>query len=701
MTLPAPTRHPHPLSFRKLVKNARPPRVSARRFFAAGLSPGDDWSAVYLSITLLILFCFVAVPSQAQLRQQTLPPTAQRSLPDVQATVDIPQAVPAFPTKSLAAPDVQGTLLPSTRNTPVSVSLDVLERAEWTTLDDGAAVARLRLVAPGAASMYLVFDDFWLPPGAQVFVYNEDQSFVRGAFTHQNNKPNGGFAIDFVPGETLILEYYVPRMVGAAGRLHLARVVRSPLPASAKAGRDAWKTTGAEATTSYTPTALPCSINTDCVEASAWADQARATVMVVQPDGGTCSGVLLNNTAEDGKAFILTAHHCGAPATGATYEDWIVRFDYESPSCENPTDLPSFHVATGVHVRVATTFGDFALLELMEAIPAEANVHLSGWSRSMAVPASAATIGHPAQDLKKITFEDASPQAYSNTYWRARFDRGCIEGGSSGSPLFNGDNGLMIGYVRVAAGMSEVCDGPGGDDNQADIWHGTFSLIWDVDVDGVSVADFLDPLGLNPESLGGAEAGISSLPVELTAFDATVDGADVLLRWATASETNNAGFEVQHRTDLDARRGTWQTLGFIDGMGTTIQPQQYGFRATDLASGSHTFRLRQVDYDGAFEYSPEVEVIIDLAETYVIEAAYPNPFNPASTLRFAVQQAQQVEVTLYNTLGQQVRTLYQGMAEAGQMQTVTIDGSGLPSGVYLVRVRGKRFTKVQTVTLAK
>ncbi len=201
-------------------------------------------------------------------------------------------------------------------------------------------------------------------------------------------------------------------------------------------------------------------------------------------------------------------------------------------------------------------------------------------------------------------------------------------------------------------------------------------------------------------SFSGCAPG-DPLPVELSLFESTVDGKDVLLRWATVSETNNAGFEVQHRDLTAAQKADWHVLDFIDGMGTTIEPQAYHFRASDLAPGTHLFRLRQVDFDGAFEYSPTVEVIVDLAESYLIEAAYPNPFNPESTLRFGVQQAQHVDVGLYNTLGQRVQTLFTGMAESGRIQHVTINGSDLPSGMYLVRVVGERFAETQTVTLLK
>jgi hypothetical protein len=193
---------------------------------------------------------------------------------------------------------------------------------------------------------------------------------------------------------------------------------------------------------------------------------------------------------------------------------------------------------------------------------------------------------------------------------------------------------------------------------------------------------------------------LADLPVELTSFEATVDGQDVILRWRTASETNNAGFDVQMR-EADGADKTWYTLTFVEGHGTTELPKAYRHRATTLNPGAHVFRLRQVDFDGTFEYSPEVEVVIGLPGQYVIEPVYPNPFNPEATLRFAVQREQRVEVGLYNLMGQRVKTLFAGTATSGQMQQVAIDGSGLSSGVYLLRVRGERFLETQRVTLVR
>ena len=141
--------------------------------------------------------------------------------------------------------------------------------------------------------------------------------------------------------------------------------------------------------------------------------------------------------------------------------------------------------------------------------------------------------------------------------------------------------------------------------------------------------------------------------------------------------------------------------GFVEGYGTIERPQSYAYRVEDLAPGRHVFRLKQIDFDGTFEYHAEVEVIVEMVERFVVEPVYPNPFNPQAQFRFAVQRSQQVRVDLYDMLGRRVKTLYEGAPSVGQMHTVRIDGRGLPSGLYVVRLVGETFVEAQTVTLIK
>ncbi len=187
------------------------------------------------------------------------------------------------------------------------------------------------------------------------------------------------------------------------------------------------------------------------------------------------------------------------------------------------------------------------------------------------------------------------------------------------------------------------------------------------------------------------------LPVELTRFDALVDNGSIVLVWSTASETNNAGFSVE----MDDGANVFAEIGFVDGHGTTNEPKEYTFAARDLDPGLHRFRLKQIDFDGAFEYSSVVEAAVTVPDRFLIEPAYPNPFNPTTTLRFAVATEQHVEVTLINVAGQTIRTLYSGTVVANEMQLLTVDADALPSGTYLVHFEGTGISATERIVLAK
>ena len=186
------------------------------------------------------------------------------------------------------------------------------------------------------------------------------------------------------------------------------------------------------------------------------------------------------------------------------------------------------------------------------------------------------------------------------------------------------------------------------------------------------------------------------IPVELVSFDAHTNGSDVVLAWETASETNNAGFEVQLKNGDD-----WSVLGFVEGQGTTTEAQTYTFTAGGMDVGTHAFRLKQIDFDGAFEYSDEVEATIEVIGTHQLSNAYPNPFNPTSQFTLAVARDQRVTAELYNVLGQRVATLFNGTIEVNSTRIVQFDGSALASGAYIVRVTGETFADALRVTLTK
>lgn len=190
------------------------------------------------------------------------------------------------------------------------------------------------------------------------------------------------------------------------------------------------------------------------------------------------------------------------------------------------------------------------------------------------------------------------------------------------------------------------------------------------------------------------------LPVELVALEATVDGEATVLKWTTASETDNAGFEVQHQGP-EVTDDTWRRVGFVEGQGTTSTPQTYSYRLKDLYPGTHRFRLKQVDLDGTTEFTEVVEADIELAGTYDIVAPYPNPFRQRATFALTVAEEQRVEVVAYNQLGQRVATLHSGSLRPNTTHTFRLDGSRLSSGTYFVRVQGEAFSATRRATLVR
>jgi hypothetical protein len=186
------------------------------------------------------------------------------------------------------------------------------------------------------------------------------------------------------------------------------------------------------------------------------------------------------------------------------------------------------------------------------------------------------------------------------------------------------------------------------------------------------------------------------LPVELTAFDAALDGAAALLMWQTASETNNSGFEIQHRpTGTDA----WTALDWVDGAGTTLEAQSYSYRAEGLAPGRYTFRLRQVDLDGSDEFSPIVELTVPISGTALLSAASPNPFGERTALTLTVAHSQHVEAAAYDLLGRRVALLHSGQVEGQEPVRLTFSGAALAAGTYLIRAEGETFSISRSVVL--
>lgn len=190
----------------------------------------------------------------------------------------------------------------------------------------------------------------------------------------------------------------------------------------------------------------------------------------------------------------------------------------------------------------------------------------------------------------------------------------------------------------------------------------------------------------------------SALPVELTSFNAAIRNGLVDLKWETATEVNNYGFEVERKT----ASADWSKIGFVEGHGSTNSPKYYSYSDKPVGTGKIAYRLKQIDNDGQFEYSPEVEVLVDnLPNGFVLEQNYPNPFNPETSIRFALKEDTKATLKVYNSLGAEIATLFDGTAEAGRYYDVKFGGSELASGFYIYKLVAGEYVSVKKMLLMK
>ncbi len=429
-------------------------------------------STIGLTLTIAIL---LSGPAMAQLSAGGTPLSFEKKLGAAVPTVEMaPVDVPAM----LAQDTIEEEMgLPYRFGYPFDVNLGLDNAGAWEELPDGDRVWRLRVFCRDAFSINLMYNRYYLPEGARLFVYSEDQSHVLGAFTAQNNKDGKLFATAPVKGEVTIVEYHEPAAVRGRGELVISRVVH--------AYRDIFNYNLMKDAAGFGGSGS-CNNNVNCAEGEPWRDEIRSVAMILTGGGfRLCSGSLVNNVRQDETPYFLTANHCLGGESS-----WIFMFNYQSPSCAN-IDGPTNQTLQGSTLLANYSTSDFALLRISEAPPESYNVFYSGWSNENTASQASTGIHHPAGDIKKISF-DYDPATSTNylstsgtTHWRvAQWDDGTTEGGSSGSPLFD-QNQRIVGQLHggYASCYSLTAD-----------WYGKFSLSWTGGGSASSrLRDWLDP----------------------------------------------------------------------------------------------------------------------------------------------------------------------------------------------------------------
>ncbi len=391
-----------------------------------------------------------------------------------------------------------------------SVSIDIKESGKRSRTSDGRTVWRLGIRSVGARSLNFAFRPFDLVKGARIFIYTPDQRKVLGSFTRANRSPGRSLATMPVPGDRAVIELIEPIGGNGNSELVLSRI--------SHAYRD-FLNRSIQGNRGYGD-AGDCNLNVNCPDGKPWRIQKRAVAMVIDNGNRLCSGALVNNTAEDGTPYFLTAAHCldnGGPPSG-----WVFLFNYESPDCVDEPG-PTDQSVSGSTLRARHEDSDFALVELVDTPPTAYEVFYAGWDHSGNTPDSSVCIHHPNGDIKKIAFDDDQPDSAQfntsipNGEWNVKeWDRNTTtETGSSGSPLFD-EEGKIIGQLH---GGDATCQ------NNVNDYFGRFSISWDYHTPNDSqLKHWLDPLDTNVSRWQGHDPLVGDHPYDAALTSLLVSG---------------------------------------------------------------------------------------------------------------------------------------------------------------------------------
>ena len=424
---------------------------------------------------------------------------------------------------------------------PVFLYLDMMKHATVQQVGD-MVVWRLGIRVPEARAMAVYYDRFWIPSGGELFLYNENHKQVIGAYTEENNQDDGLFATELIQGDLVTLEYSQPASMSVLPSIQISEVawgyrfVEMDQYASEQSKDPSWW----------------CMINVNCQEGDDWQVEKKGIVRqwMKLPDNyyGWCSGTLVNNTSWDLTPYVLTAGHCGEGCSASDLNQWIFYFNYESATCGG-TSGPETQTMTGCYKRAADESAgdngsDFYLVELKQVVPTAYEPYWNGWDASGTGSIGGVSIHHPNGDIKKISTYTQALQ--TSTWWNGlqshwTFDwattvngTSIVQGGSSGSPLFNSDH-LVVGDL-TGGYVSNSCEDP------SPVWYGKFSYSWDQmgSAPEVRLKDWLDPGNTGELVIPGT------------------DGNDPMADFSADPQGTNPGGTIQFTDESMGNPETWE-----------------------------------------------------------------------------------------------------------------------------------------------
>lgn len=466
---------------------------------------------------LILALLFVSINLLGQISEGGLPPSFRNTMAKSKAQI-VTLSLSELDTAQLLAYDRENPS-PMRYSVISDVSVDIKKSGTRTYLDSyKGSIWRYMVCAKEAKSVQILFEKYRVPDRAQLFIYDENYSLIRGAFTSMNITEDLSFVLSDFPGDNLIIEYFEPDDSSFEGELIIGGIGQSYVDIFEV------KSTNAD---SYNL------INVNCEEGKAWQDQKHSVCKITYNDGAygyLCTGAFINNTNNDGKPYFLTANHCLSSNTVAGTV--VAHFNYETAGCSN-TSIYTAQTLTGSTLKTTSAGSDYTLLLFNNNIPASYNPYYAGWDVTGMITDSTAGIHHPKGWIKKISIDHGptasnySPISWQggttseiSTHWAVTFDEGTTYGGSSGSPLFD-ENKRIIGQLH------------GGGDID---YYGKLSYSWNhTSASFNTLQSFLDPTSSNveilnayypatntpdPQFISGFNTVCVSSPVELTSYSA-------------------------------------------------------------------------------------------------------------------------------------------------------------------------------------
>jgi lysyl endopeptidase len=388
---------------------------------------------------------------------------------------------------------------------PYASDADLHRQGSWETLASGDHLWRLRVDVPGATDINFGFRRFWLPPGATLHIYEAERTFFQGPWGAAHNKPHGQFWTPVVPGDSAVIELRVPAGTRAQPLVQLEQVAGGYRDFFGRYGGPFLRNHGS------------CNIDVVCPEGDSWRDQIRS-VGVYQRNGfWACTGQLVNDVPHSLTPHFLTAHHCGV--TAASAPTLVVYWNFEAPVCGQQDGGSLAQNQSGSTVVATRSDVDMTLVVLDDDPDESFDVHFSGWDRSNTQPGGAVAIHHPRTHVKSISFAFSNLGTTAsciggpgtpNTHWHVPFwNDGTTEPGSSGSGIWNPQNGRLIGFLSGGLASCTVIDFD---------CYGKFAVAWEGASAASRLKDWLDPGGVDPDGIDGTDPESFNIVPEATAF---------------------------------------------------------------------------------------------------------------------------------------------------------------------------------------